>query len=369
MQTDDHPFLSDAYEMLGDTAISVKDNETGESYVYAGLDKLRSGIPANIAGRRVSICAYRVIESPGSIPLLLFALQRKTERLTWPVLDSSVIEPRLLCEAETLLVDSLQDYGPAAMYRGWRNGEDEVQLWFELNCVSMTAMDVRKLNRWRWVMPSEIVNEGEVAGDKVEDCIREDLLSNPALCLLMSKEQEAPLPSARAGYYCGSSKSMGFAAVVGPKRAGPSAPFGPHYYLDSYSRALATMNRGKDANLCIVRYAVIIGRQAMLLGRPTDPQDKAPMTKHLALARPLVRETSRVRDADSKWSRDCDGISRGRLSADAAGTRHTLEPRICVEDLRGLVPLDYCGPPSEACVPSTCISSSVSYTGEHEHNE
>lgn len=174
----------------------------------------------------------------------------------------------------------------------------------------------------------------------------------------------APAPCVQATYFCGPVRALGYAAAVGGRRAGATAPFGRHYYLDSYERAVSSL-ASTSTQSCMVRYAAIVGRHSMLLGRNTDRPDTSAMTRHMALVKPIIRASARARDADGKWTKTCDGLGRGRLAIEVEGVRHTMEPRMCVQSVMSFVPLEYCGGDAEDASPA--VSSTVSYTPGHEH--
>lgn len=113
----------------------------------------------------------------------------------------------------------------------------------------------------------------------------------------------------------------------------------------------------------MVRYAVALGRHTMMLGRPTDRPDVSAITRHVGMVKPIVRASAKARDADGRWTRSCDSVGRGRLAIELGGTRHNMEPRICVRGVANFMPLEYCPGTSGS------VSSTVSYTPTHEHAE
>tara|TARA_B100002051_G_C16740225_1_gene643806 strand:+ start:1859 stop:2587 length:729 start_codon:yes stop_codon:yes gene_type:complete len=242
-------------------------------------------------------------------------------------------------------------------------------MWFELVAARHVAVDVGSCRGWRWTMPSEVVNEQNVAGDPVDPMIREDLLRKPGLSRVgCPSDKEVRVSHAQVGYYAGPSETLGYGATIGVTRGDKFAPFGCGYYLDSYERAQQVMARSTGGPICMVRYAVAPGRTTMLLGRETDPVDRAPMTSHLGAVKPLVKAAAKVRDADGRWADTCGGIGRGRLAVDVGGARHVMAPRFCVEGTANYIPLEYCGSQHRGRRDSP-KTSSLSYTRKHEHSE
>ena len=337
----------------------------GGDWTYAGLASLNSGLPIGEArARRVDICVYRVSYVNVHAPFVLFALQRSGCELAWPEHTGGVSECSIPC-IERRLVDAFSALAPAPQYRGWRKTEGALQLWFELVCAQTRPSNAAKCDGWRWAMASEVTNEGHVAGDAVSARIQDDFSDNPQFALVRRQGSSEHAPCVQAAYFCGPAKAMGYAAAVGGRRAGYTAPFGDYYYLDSYERAVASL-RTAATRSCMVRYAVVVGRQSMLLGRDTDRADTSAMTRHVGMIKPIVRASARARDADGKWAKRCDSLGRGRLAIEAGGCRHAMEPRLCVQRVSDFVPLEYCGGAGsvEAEPP---VSSRISYTTKHEH--
>ena len=353
--------LEEPYEVIVGACEGATSSQSDET---ASLASLRSGLPPCEEGTMTELCCYRTVNSSTSRPILLWALKSlESGELGWTrVAFAGEQTIRLM---ENTLVNAFADLGPAASYRGWRTGvSGRHQMWFELRTTRHVATSVVGCRGWRWVMPSEIVNEQNVAEDAVDVSIREDMLGAPGV-VIGSECLSAP---AQVGYYVGASKTLGYAATLGVTRADRFAPFGPGYYLDSYERAKQALSRPSPDGVCIVRYAIAPGRTTMLLGRATDPPDSAPMTKHLAAVKPLVKAAAKVRDADRRWARTCGGIGRGRLAVELSGQRHIMAPRFCVSDADSYIPLEYCS--SVATVSNTvCKSSRLSYNRKHEHIE
>lgn len=331
------------------------------SWVYGGLRHLRQGLPSGPQGCKAEVCVYWIRHVRADTPFVLMALHRDNNEMRWPKYAIGSAECAIPA-IERQLVASFAYLGPAPSYRGWRVGDRGLQFWFELECTHEGAVDVTQCRGWRWALPSEIVNEGHVAGDTVAAEVRDDIASCPDTAVMYNGKTGAASPLVQAAYYAGPSQTIGYAAVVGSKRAGASAPFGEYYYLDSYERAVAALGTSGSTR-GMIRYAVVVGRQTMLLGRETDRADASAMTRHIGIVKPIVRASSKARDADGKWARGCDSVGRGRLAVELGGTRHTMEPRMCVKDVSSFVPLEYCGgaPPA--------VSSTVSYTQHHEHSE
>lgn len=332
-----------------------------QEWDYGALRHLASGLPPDVEGSRVDVCVYRVKRVCSGTPFVLLALHSDANELRWPR-HAATTSAGVIPGAERLVVGAFAALGPAAAYRGWRHTRSGTQLWFQLECAHDHALDVRSLGGWRWALASEIVNEGHVAGDHVHAEVQRDVASCPDIGVLYCRVTGAPSPPVQAGFYCGPTRALGYAAAVGSRRAGPVGPFGEHYYLDSYERAVAVLNAASDRH-AMVRYAVTTGRQAMLLGRSTDAPDASAMTRHLGMVRPIVRASAKARDAESKWARECDSVARGRLAVEVGGARHTMEPRMCVHDVAGFLPLEFCG----SGAPPPSVSSTLSYTPEHEH--
>ncbi len=369
--------ICEGYHLVETAGGSAPPEPTPQArWEYGGLRHLSSGLPpaatdpsAQVTDRTAEVCVYRSMFLDAGTPFVLFALHRHDNELRWPkatVLDASVPGDRLLSSVERRIVAAFAALGPATSYRGWRQGPRGVQLWFEIECAHDRASDARSGSGWRWALASDIVNEGHVAGDSIAAEVGNDLSQWPDACVMYASDSGAAAPPVQAAYFCGPVRALGYAAVVGGRRGTSAAPFGEYYYLDSYERVVATLGSIKRGH-CMVRYAAVVGRQGMLLGRPTDRPDSSAMTRHVAMVRPIVRASSRARDADGKWTRTCDSLGRGRLAVELGGTRHTMEPRLCVKAVTSFVPLEYWGFGIEDS--GTAVSSTVSYTPEHEHAE
>ena len=358
MDGDPCDVLRDAYEVL--------EKDTDDEYVapswdecnYAGLEALKSGLPAAHLCGRTQVCAYRILCEREHPPVLLLALRRSAQRLSWAIRHCEV--DSAIEDIERMLVDAFGHLGPAPAYRGWRLANGSVQLWFELKCSKHVSTDLRDADGWRWVLPSDVVNEREVAGDPIDPAVVADVLGTPELCILRDSETGVVAPPSQSAFHVGGAPGLGYAATIGVKRADSSAPFGPHYYVDSFRRAVAAMSGDSSS---IVRYVWTPGRHTMLLGRATDQPDRSLLTLHLGAGRPMVRAAAKARDADARWARECDSVSRGRLAVDVGGTRHVMEPRGCTTDIGSFIPLDY----AWTGAVSSCISSRISYIEGHEH--
>ena len=326
----------------------------------AAVDLLRSGLPQLSNGKTVVVCCYRVIDEPNTPKVLVWAMRTgEAGTLTWPSRGFS--GENTVRAMESLLVTSFSYLGPAVDYKGWRVAGTREQMWFELKASTHVAVDITAARRWRWVLPSEVVNEEEVAGDKVDPDIREDVLCFPALATLLDPARLTPLPPAQVGFHTTDGDALAYAASIGVMRGGKTAPFGNGYYLDSYERALKVMGRGKDKSPGMVRYAVVPHRCTMLLGRGSDRADRSPVTRHLGDLQPLVRASAKVRDGGARWAEDCDSVSRGRLAVEVSGARHVMLPRTCVREVSSYIPQGYCGGGSSASTVPPKYSS-ISYT-------
>ena len=343
------------------------ETKQGVSWEYAGLSNLRSGLPPRPAtSGSVDVCAYRVGHINAHAPFVLFALHRDANELRWPQHACGPADG-LIASIESRLVDAFATLAPAPSYRGWRSALGKTQLWFQLECARNAPSDAARCNGWRWALGSEVTNEGHVAGDPIASDVRSDFSNEPRMSILLRRGTGEHAPCVQAAYFCGPARALGYAAAVGGRRAGQTAPFGDNYYLDSYERAIAAL-RGEATQSCMVRYVVVVGRQGMLLGRDTDRADTSAMTRHVGMIKPIVRASAKARDADGKWAKTCDALGRGRLAIETGGSRHTMEPRLCVQRVSSFLPLEYCGGAGsvEACPP---VSSKVSYTRKHEHSD
>lgn len=310
---------------------------------------------------KAEVCVFSLRRMCAGTPFVLLALHRDGNELKWPRYAIGSVDGAIPA-MERQLVSAFASMGPAPSYRGWRVGQRGVQLWFELETAQERAVDVTQGGGWRWALASEIVNEGHVAGDPVAAEVRKDVSECPDIGVLYQEGTSGVAPPVQAAYYAGPAGAVGYAASVGAARAGASAPFGPHYYLDSYERAIASLGTAR-AGRCMVRYAVALGRHTMMLGRPTDRPDVSAITRHVGMVKPIVRASAKARDADGRWTRSCDSVGRGRLAIELGGTRHNMEPRICVRGVANFMPLEYCPGTSGS------VSSTVSYTPTHEHAE
>ena len=332
--------------------------ESGNRYKHNADAININAIPSLKVGSDVKACLFVIVEG-NAIPFMEFCLYRDDDGSlrfpTVPVGENTIEDGRLK------LMEVYSEWDASIEYRGFVASGDEKVLAYEWKGHTSDALDTGTIkSRWWRVLSTEIVNHRKMLSFPIRDDVCNFFLENSEF-LFLRDDDDVLYESPSVGYYGGYHKSVAVSSVLGLRREGPTSSLGPYYYFGSYERAMRNAilspsrkpievdgelitvdNDGRYDRGGIVRFALLMGKTKVMMGRDTDADDQSDVSQNLADDDLFVRETMKIRDVDAKWVNDFNSVRHGTYAIEKDGREtRVLQPQAVVKDYSQQVPLSY----------------------------
>ena len=332
--------------------------KSGERYKHNADTIIINANPSLSGVTDVKVCLFAIVEGQ-AIPFMEFCLYRDDDgSLRFPTVP---VGENTIEDGRSKLMNVYAEWDASIEYRGFVVWGDEKVLAYEWKGNTSDTLDTGTIeSRWWRVLSTEIVNHRKMLSFPVRDDVCNFFLENSEL-LLLRDDDDVLYESPSVGYYGGYHKSVAVSSVLGIRREGPTSSLGPYYYFGSYERAMRDAilspsrkpvevdgelitvdNDGRYDRGGIVRFAILMGKTKVMMGRDTDVDDQSDVSQNLADDDLFVRETMKIRDVDAKWVNDFNSVRHGTYAIEEDG-RETLvlQPQTVVKDYSQQVPLSY----------------------------
>jgi len=338
-------------------------DDTDRRVVYLGRELMREGNPTLRQGETVRIVFMRTFgfTNGSAYPFIIFCLQKNAmNELQFPemVYDGG----QASANGMQILRHIFSEWSQSNIeYLGYIRHDNETYLWYNglLSDTYQLVSGKREDQIW-FATVSEITNDRRMLTFDIDQQVTNLFLRNPRLIYLVDGTRR-PYDIPMVGYFGSYYKRIGVTAALGVKKEGPTASLGPYYYFGAYPRAiryavwttdyksktidgekLTVGDSGKYTRGGIVRFALFMGKQTMMLGREGDKDDDTDASRRFVKERPNLISSLKMRDTMGVWASNYDSVSQGtHVIETAKGENFTLSPQMVVKDYAQQFPLSY----------------------------
>jgi len=332
---------------------------------YKALNFLVKNEPVVELNANVYICAFHVNQT-GKLPFLQFVMNKYPKHffgdiLTFPCFsykgNNSILEE---CKSKLYEVTGFYKENNDYDYAGHISQGEDVYMFYDLTDFDFQTQELYRSDKMWLVLMDEIMNYQRVCNFEIHGSVVDFFKNNFEFCKLYDKNElaiENPIVC-----YSGVHKSkLKFTGIFGVGKAETDGVVGPYYYFTTYEKSIES--GGWSKNCCqefrnekkitedgtgkydsggIVRFAVFLGLQKVLMNYPEDEFDNSLHKKERLKdgERSLERQTTRITDYDGNWSELYDSIYIGKLELDD-GRILTNAPFWVVKEYDQQIPLSF----------------------------
>ncbi len=338
-------------------------NREDKRIIYLGKSLLREGSPSLRQGERVRIVFMRTFgyDNGSAYPFIIFCMQKGTDnKLRFPEM---IYDGGKADVTGSKIIEHMFKEWPdkSHEYLGYLRHDNETYLWYGGLLSSQYQLVSGKFDDQIWFATvSELANTRKLLTFDIDQRVTDLFLRNPRL-LYIADGTGRPHDIPIVGYFGSYYKRIGVTAALGVRKEGPAASVGPYYYFGAYPRAiryavwttdyqpktiddekLTIGDTGRYTRGGIVRFALFMGRESMMLGRDVDRDDDTDASRRFVEERPHLRSSLKMRDTAGSWTSDFDSVSQGKhVIKTSKGDSFVLSPQMIVKSYDQQFPLSY----------------------------
>lgn len=332
---------------------------------YKAFDFLVKDEPRVELNSNIYVCAFHVNQT-GKLPFLQFVMNKYPKHLfgdilTFPCFSYKGTNSVLYeCKSKLDEVVGLYKENNDYIYVGHISEGEDVYMFYDLTDFDFQTQELYRRDKMWLVLMDEIMNYQKVCNFEIHGSVANFFSNNLEFCKLYDKNElaiENPIVC-----YSGVHKSkLKFTGIFGVGKAETDGVVGPYYYFTTYEKSIES--GGWSKNYCqefrnekkitedgtgkydrggIVRFAVFLGSQKVLLNYPEDKFDNS-LYKNEKLKdgeRSIERQTTRITDYDGIWTELYDSVYVGKTELDD-GRILTDAPFWVVKDYDQQTPLSF----------------------------
>lgn len=332
-------------------------------YKYCGLDYLNKDLNdienPDTTFSSICLCTYRV-NTTGMYPFLEMILKKNTRshpQIFFMEESLSFIGFGFLnqitnvLETSKIILDSFFHHKNVDYKFDGFFVEDDCLFLF-VDCTNFTLCNAKKTYRndhiW-FVLMDEIMNHSKSVNLKIDDKVV-TLFRNNTIFTYLYDENSETYESPIVAYAGRDESKLAFTATFGVSAMSNfdiNAIVGPYFYFTDYDRAVQQGGWSETNNLLtecnipvtdnefgrykkggLVKFALFLGKQKVVLNLPEDPVDTSLFKNELindvnneSKSKSLIRNTMRLTDYDALWTKEkYDSVYIGKLELDNGNT-------------------------------------------------
>ena len=348
----------------GNNKTKTKTTLTKDNFDYYGDQLVDKVIKPNMKNKKLHICVYHIIIDHIK-PFVKFLLYKDIDKdnnlLYLPTVDVFNI-----VDTVKKFKDIFKETTNADIkYKGCIENGNDAYLILEYSTKNpyLQETELTKNNsKWWWALSTEIINYKKLLNFDIDYSVTHFFLNNIKL-LFVYDEKGNPYECPSVCYYGSYYKNIESTIVLGVCRETLTASFGPYYYFGTYEQGIRhalytplrkpmTVNgklitvdeNGRYEKGGLMRLALFVGKQKILLGRKEDPVDESKISVEAAKQNDFIKATMKFRDVGGKWvDENYDSITYGKhdIKVDNKLVR-TINSLVVVKSHEQQIPLSYC---------------------------